>query len=35
MVEVDPQAAIRAFGAAMRDVEIQKRQTDAPDTFAA
>lgn len=26
MVEADPQAAVRAFGAAMKDVEIQKRE---------
>jgi hypothetical protein len=35
MVEVDPQAAIRAFGAAMRDVEIQKRGTDTSAVVAA
>ena len=35
MVEVDPQAAIRAFGAAMQDVEIQKRETDTSAVVAA
>ncbi len=35
MVEADPQAAIRAFGAAMQDVEIQKRETDASEVVAA
>ncbi len=35
MVEADPQAAIRAFGAAMRDVEIQKLEADSSETVAA
>jgi hypothetical protein len=35
MVEADPQAAIRAFGAAMMDVEIQKPETDASEVVAA
>jgi hypothetical protein len=35
MVEANPQVAIRAFGAAMRDIEIPKRETDASDTVAA
>ncbi|MDN3276954.1 hypothetical protein QWJ07_22015 [Frankia sp. RB7] len=29
MVEVDPQAAIRAFGAVMNDITIQKRDATA------
>lgn len=35
MVEVDPRAAIRAFGAGMRDVEIEKREVDSSETVAA
>jgi hypothetical protein len=35
MVEVDPQAAIRAFGAAMQDVEIQKQEADSSGVVAA
>jgi hypothetical protein len=35
MVEADPQAAIRAFGAAMQDVEIQKRETNPSEAVAA
>jgi hypothetical protein len=35
MIEADPQAAVRAFGAAMKDIEIQKRETDASQVVAA
>ena len=35
MVEVDPRAAIRAFGAGMRDVEIEKREVNSSKTVAA
>jgi hypothetical protein len=35
MVEVDPRAAIRAFGAGMRDVEVEKREVDSSETVAA
>jgi hypothetical protein len=35
MVEADPQAAIRAFGAAMQDVEIQKREAVSSEAVAA
>jgi hypothetical protein len=35
MIETDPQAAIRAFGAAMRHIEIQKQEADASETVAA
>jgi hypothetical protein len=35
MVEADPQAAIRAFGAAMKDVEIQNPEIDASQVAAA
>jgi hypothetical protein len=35
MVEADPQAAIRAFGSAMKDIEIQKRETDTSEVVAA
>lgn len=35
MIEVDPQAAIRAFGAVMKEVEIQIRETDATEVVAA
>jgi hypothetical protein len=35
MVEADPQAATRAFGMAMKDVEIQKRETEASEVVAA
>ena len=35
MVEADPQAAIRAFGAAMKDAEIQKGEADKSRVVAA
>ena len=35
MIEADPQAAIRAFGAAMKDVEIQKREIATSEVVAA
>jgi len=35
MVEADAQAAIRAFGAAMLDVQIQKQEADPSETVAA
>jgi hypothetical protein len=35
MVEADPQAAIRAFGAAIKDIEIQKREIDPSEVVAA
>jgi hypothetical protein len=36
MVETDPLAAIRAFGAALKDVEIKKREKDhLPEVVAA
>jgi hypothetical protein len=35
MVEADAQAAIRAFGAAMQGVEIQKQVADPSEAVAA
>jgi hypothetical protein len=35
MVEADLQAAIRAFGAVMPNVEIQKREADSSGAVAA
>jgi hypothetical protein len=35
MVEADPQAAVRAFGAAIQDVEIQKREKGPSEVIAA